>query len=304
MRGGVKRAVERALVHSGLAGLVSLRRREQGLILAYHNVVPDGESPWGERSLHVSAARFRTHLQVLAEAAEIVPLKALLEEPHRPTRKPQVAITFDDGYRGAATAGSDELRRLGVPATFFLSPGLTSEEGFWWDRLAHDLDGVLAADLRSHCLGPLKGRQTEVLMWARDEGVATPASPEFARPASDKELVALIRSGAFDVQCHTWSHPNLVQLSSSERREEFRRVSEWFRRHAGRLPELVSYPYGLESPGVHTDAQSSRYRWGLRVSGGWLPREGLNPFALPRLNVPSGLSPEGLRLRLAGIGVG
>lgn len=302
MRRTAKRAVELAVVHSGLAKVLSRRQQGKRLILAYHNVVPDGERPWGEVSLHLAAGQFREHLRVITQSAEVVRLDALLERSDRGSQRPRVAITFDDGYRGAITAGASELEGLGVPATFFVTPGLCSEEGFWWDRLASASGGILADGLRDRCLTALKGMQSDVLEWAHGNGMSTSRCPEFACPATEDELEAALASDLFDVQCHTWSHPNLVRLNESERREEFGRAGEWIRERFGRSPTTLSYPYGLESPEVRRDAESAAYRWGLRVSGGWIPGGPPSPFALPRLNVPAGLSPEGLRLRLAGIG--
>jgi hypothetical protein len=40
---------------------------------------------------------------------------------------------------------------------------------------------------------------------------------------------------------------------------------------------------------------------GFLVDGGWLPPRPDNLFALPRLNVPAGLSADGLALRLSGL---
>ena len=63
----LKRAAEFVLAHGGPAALAARRRRGSTLILAYHNVVPDGASPAGDRSLHLPFARFEAQMDRLAK---------------------------------------------------------------------------------------------------------------------------------------------------------------------------------------------------------------------------------------------
>ncbi len=51
--------------------------------LAYHNIVPTGERPTGESSLHLPQRQFATHLDLIASAARVVPLDSLFEESDR-----------------------------------------------------------------------------------------------------------------------------------------------------------------------------------------------------------------------------
>ena len=305
LRARLKAGVEKAAVHCGLARLLGYGRRFERLVLAYHSVVPEGETSWGEGSLHITESLFRHHLDVLQGAATIVPLERLIRTEGHEADGPFVAITFDDGYRGAVTVGADELARRDLPATYFVTPGLSSEDGFWWDRMAQSERGTLDEGLREHCLETLAGQQARVLEWARTTGRGREGAPEFARPADHRELQGLKARGRFQLACHTWTHPNLRRLSSAERQEEFRRCRNWITETTGEPPEALSYPYGLESSAVRTDAGAVGHHHGFRISGGWLPQAGSgDELALPRLNIPAGLSPEGLRLRLAGLGLG
>jgi peptidoglycan/xylan/chitin deacetylase (PgdA/CDA1 family) len=299
----VKAAVEKALTRSGVSNLMARRHSTDRLILAYHNVVPVGERLWGERSLHIAESTFRAHLEVLQAVSTIVPLDELLDEEGRPTGGPRVSITFDDGYRGALTIGARVLAEYDLPATFFLTPGLSPEEGFWWDRLAEQSGGTLPVGVRNHCLHELDGRHDQVVAWASSNGLPSDPAPPLARAATREEVLGVSSRGR-SLGCHTWTHPNLARLSSSDRRNEFRRCREWIAALTGTEPRVTSYPYGLQSVEVHDDARAAGHRYGLCISGGFLSKDGpVNDLAVPRLNVPAGLSPAGLRLRLAGIGL-
>lgn len=307
MRRVLKRLIEIGAGWSGAASVLTRRMRGRGLVLAYHNVVPPGERAWGEASLHLPAALFRGHLEVLSERCTVVPLESLpgLSDhgDGRDDAGPFVAITFDDAYRGAATAGVEELERFGYDATFFINPGLTREPGFWWDRLAMSRGGELPGAVRRHCLNALAGRQHEALTWATEAWGDLAEAPDHSRPSTHAGLVALAAHHHVSCECHTWSHPNLSRITAEERASEFRRSSGWMEEHLSRTPSLVSYPYGEHDGLVDTDAAIHPYRHAFRIEGGWMPPGPPPPFAVPRLNVPAGLSPEGLRLRLAGVGV-
>ncbi|TVP48874.1 MAG: polysaccharide deacetylase family protein [Gemmatimonadales bacterium] len=307
MRQRLKRLIEVGASRSGAASILSRRMRGHRLVLAYHNVVPRGERAWGEASLHLPEDLLRGHLEVLAECCRVVSLERLLG-PSSPLdddedARPRVAITFDDAYRGAAIAGVEALAAFGFDATFFINPGLTREPGFWWDRLAMSRGGELPESVRAHCLDALAGRQEGVLAWAKENGSALPEAPEHARPGTHEGLLALAAHHHISCECHTWSHPNLERISPEERATEFRKSSRWMEEHLSAAPSFVSYPYGRHDAAVDADAARHPYLHGFRIEGGWIPPEPPPPFAAPRLNVPAGLSPEGLRLRLAGVGV-
>ena len=108
-------------------------------------------------------------------------------------------------------------------------------------------------------------------------------------------------SGPVSLGSHTWSHPNLTRSSPDELADELGRPLAWLREHFAEasLP-AISYPYGLESEAVRAAARDAGYSLGFRVDGGWIPEPAGDRFALPRLNVPAGLSANGLALRLAG----
>ena len=278
-------------------------RRGRRLILAFHNIVPAQGTPWGERALHLPRSRFQNHLEVLAESCDLVPLEQLLAASPDPGSAPQVAITFDDAYTGALDAVQELLVPNEIAATIFASPGLMGEKGFWWDQLAVAFDGTLPESVRDHCLTELGGDTEAVLSWAREQNIDEQLAPEYARPAGEPQLLDLSRSKGVAVESHTWSHRNLAELSHDEVREELHRARTWVRERGLGPADLVAYPYGLASDAVYRLARSVGHQDGLLVQGGWLPAEecGRTPFAVPRLNVPAGLSPNGLRLRLAGL---
>lgn len=140
-------------------------------ILLYHQVGP--ESAFGRR-LNAPAASVEAIARLLARRARW----SLLD--HWPPDGPSFAITFDDGFLGACTAGAEALERAGVRGVFYAIAG----------RL-----GAPDAD------------------WAGGKG-PTP------RPLADAALLRVLQGKGHAIGNHTVTHPRLTEISEDEARRE------------------------------------------------------------------------------------
>lgn len=295
----VKAIVEQGLLVSGLPAVFSRRHRSETLILAYHDVVPDGERVVGDSSLHLPRAAFAAQLDALVEIAEVVSLESALEGGQAAGGRPRVAITFDDAYSGAVLAGVGELVARSLPATVFVPPALLNGGVFWWDALTPRGAAGLADAVRQDALVRLAGKGSVIL----DEHGCHDTShiPSYARGASEAELRRAAENPGITLASHSWSHPNLAALAPRELEEELVRPLAWLReRFTGILP-YITYPYGCYSPQVERAAAAAGYRAALRIEGGWLRNDVASRYAIPRLDVPSGVSIAGFRLRCSGV---
>ncbi len=283
----------------GIDRCVARGRRGRTLVLAYHNIVPDRVEATGDRSLHLPRQHFADQLDVLVETCDVIPLAAVLcERP--PDARPAVAITFDDAYQGALTLGAAELRARRLPATMFAAPGLLGGYSFWWDALAGS-DGLSDA-VRDYALGALRGDGEAVRKWAARIGKPLREMPDWGRSGTEPELRAWVAAESLTVGVHTWCHANLSRLAAREVEDELTKPLAWLRDRLGTdiLPWLT-YPYGLSTHAAAAAAKTAGYDAALGVTGGWVERPIGDPYLLPRLNIPAGLTTKGFRLRLAGI---
>jgi peptidoglycan/xylan/chitin deacetylase (PgdA/CDA1 family) len=301
LRPVLKRSVERALCRAGVG--IHLRRWRAGdtLILAWHNIVPDGE-PWGgDRSLHLPQRAFARQLDVLRRTHDVVPLAALLDGGGQRRSRPRAVITFDDAYQGAMTAGVEELRQRRLPATVFVAPAFVGGRSYWWDVFTELGSAALSPALRTHALHELGGRDAVVRAWAAEQDVplqAVPAHMTCATEAQLKRAEDVVAYGS-----HTWSHPFLPALEPDELRQELEAPRQWLAERFDNVVDFIAYPYGGCSPAVKQAAQEAGYVLGLRVDGGWLrgPAADEVRYALPRHNVAAGLSTAGFELRASGL---
>lgn len=297
MATGWKRWIEMGLVRGGLPRLALRRRSRDVAILAYHNIVPTGESVAGDRSLHVDQADFARQLDLILQYAEVIPLSDI-DVPSSGSRL-RVVITFDDAYRGAMTAGLAELERRGLPSTVFVPTGLMGGKGFWWDLLSKD-DQPLDPGVRAHVLRELKGDGVRAVRWARERGYSIATLPDHALPISEDELLH-VDHDRLSLGAHSVTHANLTELLEHDLRTELLESKRWLEERTPRYVDWLAYPYG------HTDASVARvalevFEGAVRVDGGVI--DGVNrPHRgqIPRINVPRGLTLDGLLLRLSGL---
>lgn len=301
MRQIVKQIAELGSRLPVLGALQRRRLRNGVLILAYHNIIPEGAVPAGEHALHLPQEQFRIHLAEIERQCEVVPLAESMREADRARTRPRVVITFDDAYLGALTAGVQELTRFGFPATFFVCPGRLGGQAFWWDHLAAEHGGVLPESVRNRALVELQGRDEPVLKVLRAGKVGDLELPPWMHTADEELLRSVMQTPGFSLGAHSWSHPNLAAIPDSDIERELTDSLTWVTGRGASGVRWLAYPYGLEAPRVRRIAEQVGFEGALRVDGGWLDSNGADHrFGLPRYNVPAGLSAEGLALRLMG----
>ncbi|HEX5436690.1 MAG TPA: polysaccharide deacetylase family protein [Gemmatimonadaceae bacterium] len=301
-RSHVRGIGERILLASGIPNVVRAMRNNDVLVLAYHNILPGGAPAVGDRSLHLPQRSFTAQLDWLRDRCSVVSLDDALSAPlPAAPSTPRIAITFDDAYRGAVTVGVPELVARGLPATIFVAPTFVGGGTFWWDVLAQPAEAGLDAGVRHHALEACRGEDAVVREWARSAGQQEEPMPGYATCASEDELRAAAAQSGISVGSHTWSHANLTRLDGEALCSELKRPLAWLEERFSGVSRTLSYPYGSCSAHVARAAAAAGYRAGLRIDGGWIRGRPRDPFAIPRLNVPAGLSIDGFILRTAGL---
>lgn len=304
LRTSLKAAAERALVGLGVPRMLRAAGSGDAVILVYHNVVPDGAPPGGDRSLHLERREFARQLDLLTETHTVVGLETVLggASGGRPAG-PLAAVTIDDGYRGALTVGLEELRVRSLPCTVFVAPALLGSEDLWWDALAPGGEDGLPDRMREEALGRAKGRSGDVWRWAEDRGLSRTPQPPHAGLVDREELERVVDRGGVGVGSHGWSHADLTSLDDAELEKELRRPLSWLEeRFPDALVRWLSLPYGRGGERALAAARAVGYRGVLDLSGGLVDtRTAATRGRAPRRNVPAGVSPEGFLLRTSGL---
>jgi peptidoglycan/xylan/chitin deacetylase (PgdA/CDA1 family) len=301
LRAVLKQLAETAILHCGGAAITRQTLRYRALILAYHNILPPGGKPGGDASLHLPFENFVSQLKVIQRSHEVVPLSDLLDGSVSPTARLRVAITFDDAYRGAVQYGIPEIVRQGMSATIFVCPGRLGAPSFWWDRYTVEKVDDFESGFRDYALTRLAGREELVTEIAKARGWTGLAVSDHIGCATESDLQEIATMPGVTFGSHTWSHPNLSALSEAEIEDELIESGSWLNDRFSNTIPCISYPYGLFDRRVTDAASRCGYASGLAIQGGWMRPQVDSRFAIPRLNVPAGLSEAGFGCRLAGL---
>lgn len=91
-------------------------------VLLFHRVCDDSRD-----NLSVGIGQFERQMRLLSERCDVLPIEQVLEmRTIQRSRRPQVAITFDDGYLDNYLNACPILRRFALPAAFFVSTGIVN----------------------------------------------------------------------------------------------------------------------------------------------------------------------------------
>lgn len=265
------------------------------LIVAWHNV---------ERTWHYPAAAgggiagFERQLRRLRRLGTVVPLAPALRllSTGQPLPPRAIALTFDDGYRDNLELGAPVLERLGLPATFFLVPGILS--GMvrpWWEEIAWALARTprttVEWDGRRLPVGGRPGRQSREWLTERlkelDEAARRRAVAELLeRLEPDGQLDhmelfldwdgarELVRRG-FSVGAHSMEHAILARETPAAQLTDLVESRRCLEAELGVAVDLLAYPNGTRSDydtATVEAARSAGYAHALTARTGWNSR--------------------------------
>ena len=213
LRSLARGAAEVVITGTGTARIARRLHRSSVAILAYHNVVAPEEAGRGDTSLHLPFPRFADQIARVMKTHDVISLEDLHTAPRG--GRPRAVITFDDAYRGAVTLALPELRRLGIPAVMFVSPGMLGTRSTWWDEFG--AAGKLSPAVRDDALTRLAGRR-DLVSNVEVRAIARGALPASYGIATREEL---LNACAADIAIgsHAWDHEYLPALNDTALRE-------------------------------------------------------------------------------------
>lgn len=212
------------------------------------------------------ASEFGRQMQWIRDWFNVLPMEdavAGLRSGRLPARA--LVITFDDGYADNLTVATPILKRLGLPATFFVATGFVDGGIMWNDSVIEairryeqpslELDaiglGTYATgnfDEKRSAISSLLGRLKYLPHPERMERVSalvTQLNVLLPRGLmlTSAQLGELAEEG-MTIGAHTISHPILTQISPAEARREVAESREWLQSVVKDSVRFFAYPNG------------------------------------------------------------
>jgi peptidoglycan/xylan/chitin deacetylase (PgdA/CDA1 family) len=266
--GAVVRLARARKLRRGAAGrpafpFVVRHRTARFQILLYHRV-NDVQDPFFDT---VPVAAFERQMTLLRDHFRVLPLEDLVERKARnDVPDDAVAITFDDGYRDNFENAFPVLRRLGLPATIFVTTGTVgSKAGLWHDRVldAFRQTGVAAVSIDGKpyplrylaerrealraCLGKLRRSDPRARDAEIERIIAALEVPEAGATGWNKldwDQIAVMSNAGITFGAHTVTHPILTRVTPGEAVTEIADSRRAIESRLGRPVRLFAYPNG------------------------------------------------------------
>ncbi len=233
---------------AALAGVFARDFRSKMVIVTFHRVRDDIP----EDGLTCSSARFekfceffRAHFRVISLAEQVAGCSAAKDMGGT------LSITFDDGYRDNFEVAAPILRKLGLPATFFVVTGFI-------------------------------GTPT-VAAWDR----ALPRQPGWMDWNQLRELA----SQGFDIGSHTDTHVDLGTADEQTARLELETSKRKLDEQLGKPVRLFAYPFGRReniSERARELVRQAGFACCISAAGGVNAPTSTSPFDLNRIVVGQG----------------
>jgi peptidoglycan/xylan/chitin deacetylase (PgdA/CDA1 family) len=254
-----------------------------GVVLVYHELAEEaGESGNGFIPAHC-VQQLEEQLLHLARHYRLVPaeeLRAAVGTRRRGEPFP-VAITFDDDLESHLRLAAPVLRRVGAPATFFLT-GATLEgpHAFWWQRLRRAEPETLAGeDVHevARRLEAMPAEQREAVV----EELGAPPEEVDERGLRADDVRDLVAAG-FGIGFHTLRHDRLVDLDDAALDRALTEGREALEGVVGRRLTAIAYPHGKADERVARAARAAGFAFGF--TGRYEPVDPeSDPLLLPRI---------------------
>ncbi|GMV73349.1 MAG: hypothetical protein AMXMBFR78_03000 [Rubrivivax sp.] len=202
-----------------------------------------------------------------------------LREQRLPARA--CAITFDDGYRDNHAVALPILKRLGLPATFFVATGFSDGQCMWNDQIIEAVRGTRAEGIDLPELAGSLPRRMRLTTWnerrqaidallAHAKYLPPGDRAHFAAACAARLGVSLPRGlmmtrdeirdmhiAGMQVGAHTVTHPILLGLPEAQARDELSRSKSELEGAIDAPVTLFAYPNG--KLGVDFDATVARW---------------------------------------------
>jgi len=287
------------------------RIENRAVILCYHRVIQGQPDNYSIPGTQVDIRAFWHQLRLLSKMFRIIPLPELLMRLRndRPLDKNLMVLTFDDGFKDGFTHVLPILKKLSIPATFFVSPLFLMECSLPW----HDILLQYLSSARREISVTIQG-QTFLIRPGRDlyetkTNITKVLSSlphekrmsvlgEFRETLrlesidlsntnsmlSREDIIRMRESGLIEFGAHSMTHPMMSECSKTQIMAEVRESKRMLELILDEPVRSFAYPFGIYTPEVVETVHSGGFEAAVTTHDGLVGKND-NLLLLNRINV-------------------
>jgi peptidoglycan/xylan/chitin deacetylase (PgdA/CDA1 family) len=261
---------------------------------------------------------FESQMKYIKDNFTVISLKQAVEMSSDSNGRfgTEVVLTFDDGLRNNYTIAYPILSRYGLPATFFVCPGLIESQQWQWpydikQRLLSCNKSDLAIVYRTFEMGEpavendagrgavgkiishMKTIKTderqrmEKFIWSMTQNFKPTARQHDMYSTMNWEELGALSPDLITVGSHTVNHPILTNLTFEEMRLEIQYSRRWLEQRLNRPVEYFCYPNGDYDESTVTIV-AENYKAAVTTRQGFF-NKGDDVYQINRIPAPDGL---------------
>ena len=293
-----------------LVGVEEALYKRQGIktIVMYHGLSKDSDTRFNGRFMPVGV--FKAQLNYFKKKYESIPVKGIFKS--RIKSKPQLAITFDDGYKNNFDLALPILEEMQIPATFYVTAlnhfGIPC---IWSDAV--DIYSYFLKEFKFNNLSFIKVKDRKRLFCkeiSQDLNQFTGFLPQadklrlikeletiagfrlkdkkelgvFHELMSDAEIYQTAQSRYVTIGSHGAYHSHLGHIPTSEALSELEISKNYLEKCTQKAIDEIAYPSGSYSQSIVDEAYRLGFKYQLAVN--YLSTTDQdNPFLLDRVGL-------------------
>lgn len=315
-----KKALARVIQALGVARLCRDLMPGRLIVFNYHRIREDEPRrfphPFDDDVFGPTATEFERQMKWLKRNVNVISESDMIGhlQSGNSLRGLNVLITFDDGYIDNYTLAYPVLRKLRLPAIFFIASGMVMNRSLgWWDISAYliknadrreirwrgtslDLTGDRTGAVRYfHALlqrmrpAGIRELMEELVEYCR---VPFPDVQEQDAQIMNWDQIRTVYENGIAIGSHTHSHPTLSTLSVREQKEELAFSAVVLKEKTGAAVRSVAYPLGGRNhigEGTVRAAEETGYEAGFSFNTGYNVLTRMDRYDLKRVSGPDDL---------------
>jgi len=290
-------------------------------ILTYHKICSDNNMSKLNDELAVSAKKFKEQLIFLKKNYNLVSLDNLLN--FKKNKKPNISITFDDGYKDNLTNALPILNEFNAPATIYvITKFFENDFSIWWcelqDYIWENSENIKFTYNEKNYDFPIKNNFEKSKCFTRLKQIIkkldkieqdkflnvvtkTNTRKQFRNEFLSRDDLKLLNSNPLvTIGAHTHNHLSLKNLNKEDCTKEIKTSKKILEDFTSSEINHLAYPYGTKSDVGKREfkiAEELGFKSAVTTSVGRLSKKKL--FNLPRIYINQKVNEKILKLKLS-----